>query len=158
MANPAFYDLSDQSFAQRESFNNTILLLSMVKSENYYIIGFSRPKQQIEIGFDLDRYWHEPITQTLLLDFSKPENGISVEGIVAALPIKNCSGENLSASSTFQAHNGAIIYSRHYPVDALLPHTVSKLDRVLQESKAEILNFLSENYAAYSERGPTGKP
>ena len=157
MANPAFYDLSKQSVAQRESFNNTILLLSMVKSDNYYIIGFSRPKQQIEIGFDLDRYWHEPITQTLLLDFSKPENGISVEGIVAALPIEYCSGENISASSAFRAHNGEIIYSRHYPMDALLPHTVSKLDRVLQASKAEILNFLTESYTAYSERGSPGK-
>lgn len=55
-----FYKV-DISSSKRESFNNTILLLTMVKSEYYYIIGFSRVKGQIEIGFDYKSSIHNII-------------------------------------------------------------------------------------------------
>lgn len=45
---------TDKPLAVRESFNNTILLLTMVKSEYYYIIGFSRAEGKIEIGIDFE--------------------------------------------------------------------------------------------------------
>lgn len=148
MANPAFYDLSGVSVAQRESFNNTILLLSMVKSENYYIIGFSRPRQQIEVGFDLDEGYNEPLTQKLLLDFAAPQEGLSVSGVLAALPSAYCKRETITASTAFAAEGGQIVYHRHYPMDLLLPHTVSKMNRVLLATKAEISDFLQANHAA----------
>ena len=51
--NGEFY-IVNKPVSVRETFNNTILLLTMVKSEYYYIISFSRSKGQIEIGFDYE--------------------------------------------------------------------------------------------------------
>ena len=68
MNNKEFYK-TDKPLTVRESFNNTILLLSMVKSEYYYIIGFSRSEGIIEIGFDFESKLHGKNTEIIILDF-----------------------------------------------------------------------------------------
>ena len=49
MDSKILHNIKDTPFSERETFNNAILLLSMVKSEYYYIVGFSRPNNIIRI-------------------------------------------------------------------------------------------------------------
>ena len=143
-----FYDVSSVSVVQREAFNNTIILLSMVKSESYYIIGFSRPLQRIEIGFDLARDGGQNIVQSLTIDFSDWTAGLTISGTIASLPAEQYN-ENFSGNTpAFSCDGKDIFYQRTYPTDELLPHTAAKMDRVLQASKNEILHFLGAQYAA----------
>ena len=141
------YDMSSMSVTQREAFNNTIMLLSMVKSENYYIIGFSRPKQQIEIGYDLPSNNGLTVTQSLVVDFSDWDCGLTVSGTVAGLPAADFQENGPANTSAISCDGKNVFYQRTYPTDSLLPHSVSKMDRVLQASKNEILHFLSTQYS-----------
>ena len=76
MDSKILHNMKDIPFNDRESFNNAILLLSMVKSEYYYIVGFSRPKNQIEIGFDFDDKTYGRLSETVTMDFSGNLNSI----------------------------------------------------------------------------------
>lgn len=63
MHNDYYYNTKTTSFPDRETFNNTILLLTMIKSKYYYIVGFSRPNNVIEIAFDFESDLHGLITE-----------------------------------------------------------------------------------------------
>ena len=148
MNKPEFHDTSSQSVAQRESFSNTIVLLSMVKSEHYYIIGFSRPQQTIEVAFDCQDVTTEVISQSLILDYSDWKSGLKVTAELKALPEKFCNLQALSSSKSFILQDGIVRYNRTYPNDAVLPYTVSRLNRILLATKDEILDFLNICYSS----------
>lgn len=152
MNDSVFYDLSSTSVAQRETFSNTVVLLSLIKNDQYYITCFSRPKQQIEVAFDLDNLFGDRSAQPMLLDFSDWKNGVTVSAKLVTLPPSACKTECLAGDPAFSCTADAVHYLRTYPTDELLPHSVAKMDRVLRASKNEILHFLNENYAVILRR------
>ena len=80
---------TDKPLAVRESFNNTILLLTMVKSEYYYIIGFSRAEGKIEIGIDFESELHGKITENIILDFYGFEDFIELSCNLTSIDKEN---------------------------------------------------------------------
>lgn len=99
MIDKEFY-MVDKSISIRESFNNTILLLTMVKSEYYYIIGFSRTEGKIEIGFDFESDLHGKITEIAILDFYSADNSIEL----------SCNLTNIDGENVKEIMNGKINY------------------------------------------------
>ena len=79
-----FYDLCNVPFVSRESFNNTILLLTLVKSNSYYITGFNRLKNIIEIAFDIESELHSSVTESVTIDF-----GSSCDNVLFNCELKN---------------------------------------------------------------------
>lgn len=146
MDNIDFYK-TDKSLAVRESFNNTILLLTMVKSEYYYIIGFSRVKGIIEIGFDFQNELHEKITETAILDFHGADNYIGL-----SCTLKNIDGVsietlmNRKTNKAFSVENGSVVFRTKMPLDSLIPTSIKKMNEYILQAKSEILIFLEDYY------------
>ena len=72
MNNEVYYNTKTIPLAERETFNNTIILLTLVKSQYYYIVGVSRPSNIIEIAlalYFLNRLKLFAITMEAILKF-----------------------------------------------------------------------------------------
>lgn len=138
---------TDKPLAVRESFNNTILLLTMVKSEYYYIIGFSRVKGIIEIGFDFESELHGKITETAILDFYGDDN--YVEFICS---LRNIDGENIETimkgkiNKAFSVKSGSVVFRAKMPSDSLIPTSIKMMNEYILQAKSEIFVFLEDYY------------
>lgn len=138
---------TDKPLAVRESFNNTILLLTMVKSEYYYIIGFSRVKGIIEIGFDFESELHGKITETAILDFYGDDN--YVEFICS---LRNIDGENIETimngriNKAFSVESGSVVFRAKMPSDSLIPTSIKMMNEYILQAKSEIFVFLEDYY------------
>ena len=142
-----FYKV-DISSSKRESFNNTILLLTMVKSEYYYIIGFSRVKGQIEIGFDYKSSIHNTITESVIVDFYSDDENVVLSG-----ELKNINLDDFTDSSqlaeNFYFENNALKYRQISRRDELIPVSIEKMNGIIMRAKSEIFDFLEKYYKTY---------
>lgn len=146
MDNKEFYK-TDKPLAVRESFNNTILLLTMVKSEYYYIIGFSRTEGKIEIGFDFESDLHGKITEIAILDFYSVDNSIEL-----SCNLKNIDGKNVKEimngkiNKLFLFKNNSVIYKVKIPSDKLIPTSIQVMNKYILRVKSDIFAFLESYY------------
>ena len=141
-----FYNIKDVSFCDRESFNNAILLLTMIKSEYYYILGFSRVKGIINIAFDFESEYHKTITESISLDFNSSD-----EDIIIICEIQNFSDESISINSneyngTFSVVNNKVYYLNTISKDDVFPLGIKELNKHILSSKNDIIGFLEEQY------------
>ena len=135
----------DVSVSKRESFNNTIILLTMVKSEYYYIIGFSRPKGCIEIGFDYKSDIHSLITESIIVDFYSDNENIVITGEVKNINPDDFSDE-VSFDDNFYFENQTLKYKILLQSDRLIPAGIEKMNAIILRAKAEIFGFLEQYY------------
>lgn len=146
-----FYKV-DISSSKRESFNNTILLLTMVKSEYYYIIGFSRVKGQIEIGFDYKSSIHNTITESVIVDFYSDDENVVLSG-----ELKNINLDDFTYSSqlaeNFYFENNTLKYRQISRRDELIPVSIEKMNGIIMRAKSEIFDFLEKYYKTYICKG-----
>lgn len=146
MNSKEFYIL-DKPLSIRESFNNTILLLTMVKSEYYYIIGFSRVKGIIEIGFDFESKLHGRITETAILDFYGDDNYVKL-----SCSLRNIDGENIETimkgkiNKAFSVESGSVVFRAKMPSDSLIPTSIKMMNEYILQAKSEIFVFLEDYY------------
>lgn len=138
MDSKVLYNLRETPFAERETFNNAILLLSMVKSEFYYIVGFSRPDNIIEIGFDFEDDVYGTFSETVTLDFSSNSDGIK-----ASAQLKNILFENgvdipeLNVDN-FSIDEGYVFYKRFFEKDDVIPVSMDKLNAIILAIKSDV--------------------
>lgn len=147
MDSKILHNMKDIPFNERESFNNAILLLSMVKSEYYYIVGFSRPKNQIEIGFDFDDKIYGRFSETVTMDFSG-----SLDSIVLSTKLCNTffEGKNVipfNHKDNFEIDNGFIHFKKLYEKDAVIPISMDKLNTIILSIKADIWEFYLQSFS-----------
>lgn len=135
-----FYDIKSVPLSDRESFNNTILLLTMVKSKYYYIIGFSRPDEIITIGFDFESKTEGVITRGLTIDFKK-----SSDEIVLFCEIMKteavCDDIILMVKDKCEhifCRNGQIVFEMRIQKDSMFPSSVKMMNKALMTARREI--------------------
>ena len=143
MSGKEYYKI-EMPFASNESFNNTILLLTMIKSEYYYMIGFSRPKGQIEIGFDYSSDLHGIITESVTATFGANEE-VTLRG-----EIRNIKAEDAALltadSGSFKAEDGSLIYERKIALKPPLPVSIETMNKRLMSVRADIFDRLESYY------------
>ena len=137
----------DISVPKRESFNNTIILLTMVKSEYYYIIGFSRPEGYIEIGFDYKSYMHNVITESIVVDFYTDDKNIIITSEIKNIDPDDFSNDTVLGDN-FYFENQTLRYNFLSQRDELIPVGVEKMNTLILMAKSEIFDFL-ERYFRY---------
>ncbi len=144
MGNKEFYQI-DIPVSVRESFNNTILLLTMIKSEYYYIIGFSRVNGIIKIGLDYESELHSTITESLVVDFYSEDGNV-----VLCSKLKNIEISDIESicidDNHFSIENGLLIYKTIIPSDKLIPTSINTMNKCILQAKADIFNFLECYY------------
>jgi len=147
MKNSSFYDLTSVSFSDRETFSNTILLLSMVKSEAYYIIGFSRLDKKIEIGFDFTSSLNSIITETFTMDLNDPTH-ICFKAVLKNLNTKQCRQITDDFNGDFYVCGDDIIYESCIERDEIIPISIEKVDNTIKNVKQEIIDFIEDCFKA----------
>ena len=139
-----FYKV-ETTVSKRESFNNTILLLTMIKSEYYYIIGFSRPRGQIEIGFDYTSDIHGSITESVIVDFYLDEDNVVLSGEIKNINIEDFL-DSVPSNKSFYLEDDVLKYRMLAPRDQLIPISIEKMNTIVLRAKSEIFDFLEEYY------------
>lgn len=140
-----FYDTKAVPLSDRESFNNTILLLTMVKSKYYYIIGFSRPEETITIGFDFESKTEGIVTKELIVDFGKSESDIILSCQVYNVSQfeTNEKATDVVKSNQFYLDNGKLYYIRRISKDRVFPSSVKSMNKCLLLARQEIGTLLT---------------
>ena len=144
-----FYDLGETSLTDRESFNNTLVLLSLVKSRYYYVIGFSRPKNMILVGFDFRLPSGAVITERLAVCFGASEDNVVLSCVLANLPVppEKKASLLLPENGRFRVGGKRVRYKMLVPKDKVYPVTGKTMNRFLLSAKKEIGSFLEANYS-----------
>ena len=142
----------ETTVSKRESFNNTILLLTMIKSEYYYIVGFSRPRGQIEIGFDYTSDIHGAITESVIVDFYSDENNVVLSGEIKNINIEDFL-ESMPSTKHFYLEDGVLKYKMLAPRDQLIPISIEKMNTIVLKAKSDIFDYLEGYYRSYILRG-----
>ena len=153
MDSKILHNIKDVPFNDRESFNNAILLLSMVKSEYYYIVGFSRPNNQIEIGFDFMDKSYGKIKETIIMDFSWSEGEIK-----ATTQLENVIFESEKTIPFLHEHyfilkNSSISYERVFEKDDVIPLSMDKLNTIILSIKKDIEKFIVQSFTYILRKG-----
>lgn len=130
----------DISFCQRESFNNAILLTTMVKSTCYYIIGFSREEGVVTIAFDFSSATHAELTKEVNISFygSKIKFEAELQNTLESL--------NIPRDNYFLVKNGKIAYSREIDFDGNFPIGYNQLHNEIMQTKNQIIMYLEKLY------------
>lgn len=146
MNSKEFYML-DKPLSIRESFNNTILLLTMVKSEYFYIIGFSRSEGKIEIGIDFESELHGKITENIILDFYSFADFIELSCNLTNIDKENIKEiMNSKINKLFLFDNNSVIYKSKIPSDKLIPTSIDAMNSFILQAKSDIFAFLESYY------------
>ncbi len=132
-------------FNERETFNNAILLLSMVKSEYYYIVGFSRPDNKIVIGFDYENKIYGNISETVTVEFSGNTNGISVSSQLKNIILNDNTVIPLIYKDEFSITDKYVSYSRIFEKDDIIPVSMEKLNSIILLIKKDIGDFIESS-------------
>jgi len=147
MVQDSFYDIRNVPFTSRESFNNTILLLTLVKSDYYYITGFDRLKNIIEIAFDFESELHSKITESVTINFD-----FSPEAVLFTCELKNAFADKQSAlllkkqkKEEWSMKKGKLVYELKIQKDSIFPLGVKDMNEIILGIRKDIYNFL-ENY------------
>ena len=142
-----FYNTTSTALNIRESFNNTILLMIMVKSEYYYIIGFSRPNNTITIGFDYDSPLHKTITEFITIDFNQ-----SNKEVIFTCKLDNIDRMCNKLQEVIKSHSGfeyvqdSVLYKETVEIDKLIPISIETMDEYIVAIKNKICSFLEGYY------------
>lgn len=147
MDSKVLHNLKETPFAERETFNNAILLLSMVKSEFYYIVGFSRPDNMIEIGFDFEDEIYGAFSETVALDFSGDSDGIKASAKLNNIVFEN--GADIAELNTdnFSIADGCVFYERFFEKDDVIPVSMDKLNAIILKIKDNIVKFEKQGFS-----------
>lgn len=146
-----FYKV-ETTVSKRESFNNTILLLTMIKSEYYYIIGFSRPRGQIEIGFDYTSDIHGAITESVIVDFYSDGDNVVLSGEIKNINIEDF-WKSVPSNKSFYLEDSVLKYRMLAPRDQLIPISIEKMNTIVLKAKSEIFDFLEGYYRSCILKG-----
>lgn len=146
MDNKFLHNLKDTPYNERETFNNAILLLSMIKSEYYYIVSFSRPNNKIEIGFDFEDKTYGKISETILMDFSSDSSSIKVTTKLANILFSKEAFIPFLPASYFISKNGCIYYERVFEKDDVIPVSMEKLNTIILSTKEDIKGFINKSF------------
>lgn len=147
MNNEVYYNTKTIPLAERETFNNTIILLTLVKSQYYYIVGFSRPSNIIEIAFDYESDLHSVISESITVDF-----GAGDEWVLMRSVLKNISARDLVLTSgittegIFACDGDNVVYDFKVMKDKLIPMSIEKMNEYILKAKSEIITFLESCY------------
>ncbi|MBR5827549.1 MAG: hypothetical protein IKY78_10780 [Clostridia bacterium] len=144
MNSEILHNIKDTPFNERETFNNAILLLSMVKSEYYYIVGFSRPDNKIEIGFDFEDSAYGKISEAVTMSFSGDSSGIKVATKLANVLFVKETAMPFSAADYFAFKNGCVYYDRVFEKDDVIPASMDKLNGIILSVKKELGDFINQ--------------
>lgn len=145
MDSKILHDLNNTPFNERETFNNAILLLSMVKSEYYYIVGFSRPDNKIEIGFDFEDKVYDKVSESVTMDFSSDSNGIKVSTQLANIVFEGAPVIPFTHRENFTIDKGYIYYERSFEKDNVIPVSMDKLSSIILSIKKDIEEFADQS-------------
>ena len=150
-----FYNIKNVSFRDRESFNNAILLLTMIKSDYYYIVGFSRVKGVITVGFDFESEYHGVITEFITVDFNSSDRNVEIRGELQNISKSDIVNSLNKNSDKFCFENNKIIYLSRIEKDASLPLGMKEINDSVLSSKNEIIEYLEEQYKRYFNQNHT---
>lgn len=150
--NDKFYNVNSIPFSDRESFNNAILLLTMIKSEYYYIISFSRAKGIINIGFDFKNQYFGLLSETISIDFNSSD-----EEVIIKSEINNFNGEKLLLNTEkyigeFSVINNKATYMYKIKKDKVFPLSKKEINQNILNCKNDMLEFINES-EKYNNRG-----
>ena len=147
MNNEVYYNTKTIPLAERETFNNTIILLTLVKSQYYYIVGFSRPSNIIEIAFDYESDLHSVISESITVDFGSDDEWVLMRAV-----LKNISAKDLVLTSditiegVFACDRDNVVYDFKVKKDKLIPMSIEKMNGYILKAKSEIIAFLESCY------------
>ena len=145
MNEEVFYDIKSVPLADRESFNNTILLLTMVKSKYYYMIGFSRPEAKIVVGFDYASKMDGKITRELTIDFDRFSDVIVLNCVIAELSDNDARNINIPDRFKNIFFDGRRIkFEQKIKKDGIFPSSVKAMNKYLLSARKEIELFLTQ--------------
>ena len=147
MDSKILHNIKDTPFSERETFNNAILLLSMVKSEYYYIVGFSRPNNIIRIGFDFEDEAYGLISETVVMDFSSETKGIKITTQLKNIVFEGKTVIPFAHNDNFAIDNGYILYERIFEKDDVIPVSMDKLNLMILSIKKDIEEFANQSVA-----------
>jgi len=151
MTNEFYYNTRTMSFPARETFNNTIILLTMVKSRYYYIVGFSRPEEMIEIAFDFESDLHSLITETISLHFGESEENVILRCQIRNLTKEMCVGNDVvfTGKGKVEVCGDGLKYECHISKDKLIPVSIEKMNVFILDAKRDIIDFIEKQYSRY---------
>ncbi len=150
MNNDFYYDTKTIPLVERETFNNTIILLTLIKSQYYYIVGFSRPDNMIEIAFDFESAFHTCISETMTVDFGTNEEYVLIHAILKnILPFDGDVSEYSFGDGKFSCNGGKIVYDYKVKKDKFIPKSIEQMNNYILEAKNEIITFLEKNRENY---------
>lgn len=147
MNNDIYYSTKTIPLVERETFNNTIILLTLVKSNYYYIVGFSRPNNIIEIAFDFESELHTRISESITVDFSLDKEYVLMHSV-----LKNVTADMMesvmmpSFKGEFSIENGCVVYNYKVKKDKLIPTSIEQMNKYILLAKKEIICFLERLY------------
>lgn len=150
MKNDVYYNTKTIPLAERETFNNTILLLTMVKSQYYYIVGFSRPDSKIEIAFDFETELHDRITETIIIDFAYDEESVLFHSTLCNVDGDTDRDMKLgfdSLEGNFTVLDSCIEYNLKVKKDYIIPTSMEQMNKHILCAKNDIITFVEEYYS-----------
>ena len=148
MANEEFHNIRGVSFIDRESFNNAILLLTMIKSDYYYIVGFSRPKNTIKIAFDFETQYFTKVTEYIQIEFSELENRIKITSEIQNVNVNNAFDEykQIVKSGSLMLINNKLIYTMFVDKDSVFPESIRDMNNTIKCAIKDIKEIISHYY------------
>ena len=146
MNNEIYYNTKTIPLAERETFNNTIILLTLVKSQYYYIVGFSRPSNMIEIAFDFETELHSTISESIIVDFGSNDKYVLMHAVLKNVTAKDFVKTDGSFEGLFDCDGDKVIYDYKVKKDKLIPIGIDKMNGYILKAKSEIISFLEECY------------
>lgn len=149
MDRKVLHNLKETPFAERETFNNAILLLSMVKSKFYYIVGFSRPDNVIEIGFDFEDEIYGTFSETVTLDFSSNSDGIKASAQLNNIVFENDVDIPELNVDNFSIEDGYAFYERFFEKDDVIPVSMDKLNAIILAIKSDVKKYEKKCFSCF---------
>lgn len=147
MNNEVYYNTKTIPLAERETFNNTIILLTLVKSQYYYIVGFSRPSNMIEIAFDYESDLHSVISESITVDFGSDDEWVLMRAVLKNISAKDLVSTNdFVSEGVFACDSDNVIYDFKVKKDKLIPMSIEKMNGYILKAKSEIIAFLESCY------------
>lgn len=147
MNNEVYYNTKTIPLAERETFNNTIILLTLVKSQYYYIVGFSRPSNMIEIAFDYESDLHSVISESITVDFGSDDEWVLMRAVLKNISAKDLVSTNdFVSEGVFACDSDNVIYDFKVKKDKLIPMSIEIMNGYILKAKSEIIAFLESCY------------
>lgn len=147
MNNEVYHNTKTIPLAERETFNNTIILLTLVKSQYYYIVGFSRPSNIIEIAFDYESDLHSVVSESITVDFGSDDECVLIRAALKNVSVKDfVLTDDIDSEGIFTCDGENVVYNLKIKKDKLIPMSIEKMNSCILKAKSEIIAFLESCY------------